>query len=228
MERSRNIGRCSIHGEFDMYQTNPIGFNTGSECPECWKSNRAKLMLERSNIPPRHENASIENFDATSIEQIKVKTIFSKYLESVLSGGTGNMLMIGGVGTGKTHLACAAASAFCNSYRTARYVTAREAIRAVRDTWRRESTRTEQEVIDSITDYDLLIFDEVGIQAGTDNERDIVFDIIDGRYKYKKPTIFVSNLDISGIKNAIGERALDRLRQDGTIATFTWKSYRQQ
>ena len=54
-----------------------------------------------------------------------------------------------------------------------------------------------------------------------------MFDIIDGRYQEMKPTILISNLAIAGIKDLIGERVIDRLREDGgKLVSFDWPSYR--
>ncbi|MBA5819709.1 AAA family ATPase, partial [Escherichia coli] len=39
--------------------------------------------------------------------------------------------------------------------------------RAVKNTWRHNSERTEDEVIDHFVSLDLLIIDEVGVQFGT-------------------------------------------------------------
>ena len=41
---------------------------------------------------------------------------------------------------------------------------------------------------------DLLILDEVGVQFGSETEKMILFEIINGRYEQLKPTIVISNL----------------------------------
>ena len=40
---------------------------------------------------------------------------------------------------------------------------------------------------------DLLILDEVGVQFGSETEKMILFEIINGRYEQLKPTIVISN-----------------------------------
>ena len=75
--------------------------------------------------------------------------------------------------------------------------------------------------------FDLLVIDEVGAQFGSDTEKLFIFDIIDGRYQDMKPTILISNLDIAGIKDVIGERCVDRLREGGgSMIAFNWESSR--
>jgi DNA replication protein DnaC len=73
-----------------------------------------------------------------------------------------------------------------------------------------------------------LFIDEVGIQYGTESEQIAMFDIINGRYEYQRPTILITNLDINGLKDIMGERIIDRLRQDGgQLLAFNWKSLRK-
>ena len=73
----------------------------------------------------------------------------------------------------------------------------------------------------------MLILDEVGVQFGSETEENLLFDIINTRYEDRKPTILISNLDGAGVKKYLGERAFDRIREDGgKLIPFTWSSYR--
>jgi DNA replication protein DnaC len=72
-----------------------------------------------------------------------------------------------------------------------------------------------------------LIIDEVGMQFGSDTEKMIIFDIIDGRYNNMLPTILISNLELSEVKELIGDRSIDRLREDGgVVVAMKWASNR--
>lgn len=74
---------------------------------------------------------------------------------------------------------------------------------------------------------DLLILDEVGVQHGSDTEKLILFEIINGRYEAARPTIVISNLDAAGLEQFLGERAFDRLREGGgRLVVFDWESHR--
>ena len=54
-----------------------------------------------------------------------------------------------------------------------------------------------------------------------------VFDVINGRYEEELPTVIISNLDVAGVKEIIGDRCIDRLRQDGgKVIAFDWESQR--
>lgn len=74
----------------------------------------------------------------------------------------------------------------------------------------------------------LLVIDEVGVAFGTESERTIFYQIINGRYERVLPTVLVSNLAEKDLPASIGERAMDRLREGGGVTlVFDWESYRK-
>ncbi len=76
---------------------------------------------------------------------------------------------------------------------------------------------------------DLLVIDEIGVQSGTDNERKILFEIIDSRYLQMAPTILLSNLEQTQVIDLVGERVVDRMYENkGGVLTFNWPSHRAQ
>ena len=82
-------------------------------------------------------------------------------------------------------------------------------------------------MLSAFTECDLLIIDEVGVQRGTDYEKDIMFDVINDRYENLRPTIILSNLSVEETKAHLGERVFDRLRENGGKAfLLNWNSYR--
>ena len=82
-------------------------------------------------------------------------------------------------GNGKTHLAAAILQAVLTP--EVRYTTALDLVRAVRDTWRRDSDRSELQLLSYLERLDLLVIDEIGMQYGTDGEQTILFDVLDRR-----------------------------------------------
>ena len=137
-----------------------------------------------------------------------------------------SMIMVGGVGTGKTLLASAMLDSLVDNNRC-EIIKVIDLIRHLKSTWAKDSENTEEDLIKYYCKLDLLILDEVGSQFGSDTEKLFIFDIIDGRYQDMKQTVLISNLDIAGIKDVIGERCVDRLREGGgSMIAFDWKSSR--
>lgn len=107
------------------------------------------------------------------------------------------------------------------------FVSVQRAIRSIKDTWARGSSVTEAQAVALLTFPDLLILDEVGVQHGSEYERQVLFDVLNERYETRKPTIFLSNKTLDEFKVVMGERVMDRLREDGApVVPFCWPSAR--
>lgn len=138
------------------------------------------------------------------------------------------MILCGHAGTGKTHLACAIANHLIHQKgKSAVYMQVSDAIGMVKETFSRDKTRSEKEIINWFKKMDLLVLDEVGVQFGTETERFILFQILNARYEEMKPTLLLSNLDMAGLMQYAGERVIDRMKENGgQLLTFEWASHR--
>lgn len=111
--------------------------------------------------------------------------------------------------------------------RQAIFASVMRAVRSVKETYGKGAGRTEAQAIRDLVDPDLLILDEVGVQHGSDTEKLILFEIINGRYEAARPTIVISNLDAEGLEQFLGEPAFDRLREGGgRLVVLDWQSHR--
>lgn len=143
----------------------------------------------------------------------------------------GLRLLSGPFGIGKSALA---ARMVCDTPK-AIYVRFIDLLIDVRDTWTKKPTsqmRYEKDVIDKYRKAPLLVIDEIGVQAGSDNERNILYSIVVDRYENGKPTIMTTNLDIEIQKQkeelfaCIGGRVADRLRGN-IIRCNDWPKLRE-
>lgn len=237
---------CDTHGEFRSVQVGAWW----SECPQCMsirlaqekqeisrrvfadqREGQLRRVLNRAAIPPRFQTRSFETFNAHSDAASSACATMREYAEQfaqVREDGRG-MLLVGGVGTGKTHLAAAVARSVIEQGYSAVFTSVMGAVRSVKETYTKGTDRTERDAIDAFVKPDLLVLDEVGVQFGSDAERLILFEIINGRYENVKPTILISNLAMKGLEEYLGERVLDRLREDGgKLLVFDWPSYRRR
>lgn len=239
---------CSRHGEYESSGMRAGGKVKWSPCPDCHReeerqeqAKRARQLSARGNqvrleqaladaaIPRRYTTRTLDTYQATTEGQQKALSSarrFADNFEAAMEDGA-NLIMAGSPGTGKTHLAIGIAhQVIANGY-TAAFMTSMNAIRRVRETYRRDSDDTERAAIASLAAPDLLILDEVGVQLGTDAERITLFEIINARYEQMRPMILISNLDIEGVQEFLGRRSVDRLREGGGRAVvFDWASYR--
>jgi DNA replication protein DnaC len=243
--------QCEKHGEY----TSTKFLSHWSGCPTCYDEERPareeaerqkqiekekqwqaeinqrklKNMLGRAAIPERFTDRTLQNYIAENDGQRKALDFATCFVEAYAQGNRGqSMIFTGERGTGKTHLAVGIANELMHKHHAqAVYSTVLRLIRAVRETWRRDSEKSETEVINQFTQPELLILDEVGIQAGSENERNILFDVLNERYENRKSTIMMTNLSVDECRAFLGERVFDRMREDGgRFVAFNWESHR--
>lgn len=241
-------GQCETHGAFEESGvTLPFASRRTiwSGCPSCNadrreaeekrriaeeeadRQRRMEQRLSTSGIPMRFRDRTFENFVADTDKKrhaLKVTSEFAENFGEHFKRGT-TVVFSGAPGTGKSHLALAAAMVVMQSG-TALYLNALDLVRMVRDTWRRDSEMTESAVLHELSTVSLLVIDEIGVQYGTEGEQVILFDVLNRRYRDLMPTILLTNLGSKGMKEFLGERSFDRLREGGIWVAFDWESHR--
>ena len=139
--------------------------------------------------------------------------------------GTGFLVgFLGGRGPGKTQLAVDLVKIACNHLKTSRYAKAMDFFLDVRATY--GTNDSERGVIATYVKYDLLVLDEIGVQAESPFEGRLLAHLIDKRYDAMKDTILISNLLPKEFKKTVGKSIHDRLAETGTIEEFNWASHR--
>ena len=246
------IDICPTHGEYDRKVVEAFdGDNLMLTCPRCrWEainiadtcsaaqtsalaSKRREALnaaLFATGIAPRFRSCSLGNY-LTRLEGQKIavgtcQAYVDQFEENLAAGRC--LLLLGNFGNGKTHLGCAILKEVVTRYGvSALYAPTPDIIAALKASFVRDSCPTEQSILTELTKVDLLLIDELGAQGGTEFERQSLHQIIDTRYRNMLPTIVTSNLPSAKLSAYIGDRALDRLRENGGQAiAFDWESSR--
>jgi len=239
---------CAKHGPFTSSGVRYGGFHeVWTRCPACEEerlaaerqaealrsAEQARWALEsalgEACIPARFIGRTFDSFKADTQAQreaLRAACAFAQNFAEHARRGDG-LIFSGLPGTGKSHLAAAILQALMPE-RVGLYTTAMNVIRTVRGTWRRDSERSESEVLAIYSRAPLLVVDEIGMQYGTEGEQTILFDVIDRRYRDMRPTILLTNQDKRGFREFVGERSFDRLVETARWVAFDWPSYRAQ
>jgi len=249
MEMLTTTVNCKIHGDYEAKQVEFGGkLVTTSKCPKCAvehleeskrKQREAAEVGHRiridtcvknfeSCVPSRFKHATLDNFVADTQQKQEKLNYFERYSAAFgnkIQETGGGLILTGNPGTGKTHLAIGLGRELASVGWHVSYVNLTNLIRRIRATWK-DDTKSEDEVIRRLQDLNLLIIDEIGAQTGSDNERNIIFEIINGRYEQVKPTIIISNYSVKEVADFISERSVDRITQGGAVLNFTWESHR--
>ncbi|MCR4319706.1 MAG: ATP-binding protein [Candidatus Brocadiaceae bacterium] len=235
---------CEHHGDFES--RNIFG-GVWSNCPVCSaerkvaddreQAERGEVERQRiwlhhmgeAGIPERFRARTLANYNATNAGQKRALMFATEYAEQfALVCETGRSAIFCGLpGTGKTHLAIGIALHVMGLRKSAMFTTVQRMIRRAKDAWRKDSTESESNVIDMLVYPNLLIIDEIGVQFGSEFEKNFMFDLLNERYEKRRPTILLSNLTATEIKTFLGDRIYDRLREDGgQCVSFDWASHR--
>lgn len=237
---------CSVHNEVYEATSCLVGGKTiTTRCPLCEKQeeadqrNKEELkrrrdahvsLVKRAGIPKRFWTRSFKNYKAGPGEQnkaVKVCEAYASNFDRVFKNGT-CLALLGNVGTGKTHLACSIGNQLVDNGHSVLFIGAYHVFSMIKATYRKDAEKTELEVLESFVEPDLLIFEEVGVSFGSPSEVTWAYQVINRRYEEGKPTIIISNLTEEGLTEYLGERAMDRLAENGgTTLAFTWGSHRR-
>jgi DNA replication protein DnaC len=122
----------------------------------------------------------------------------------------GWLLLRGGYGTGKTHLAAAIANHCVAHGRSALFVVVPDLLDYLRASFNPEQEETFDERFQSICDSPLLILDDLGTQSSTAWAREKLFQIFNHRYNAQLPTVVTTNCVLEDLDDRLRSRFLDQ------------------
>lgn len=210
----------------EAYQTEVAAKRAFAEAEE--KRWRVINRIEAAGIPARFRDRRFDDYRVEGEAQRKVLGLAKQYVSDFhkLRRIGASLIFAGTPGTGKSLLSMIVVQELCHLGHYCTYTTCQGLIMAIRATWGKEGEGRESQVIDSFAETPFLVIDEIGVQAGTDNEKALLFDILDRRYSDMLPTVFVTNLAKPEFQAFLGDRIWDRLTENGTWVPFAWDSYR--
>lgn len=234
---------CKNHGEYEVSVIKAGKREIKqTQCPKCVEENLLKReqwenkqkydeLIRNSGIEKRYLNCTLDSFICSNTHQENIVKHMRKYIEKyddVKKNGT-SFIFSGLPGTGKTHLACAISLDIIKKQNHAHYTSVYTIMSQIKSTFNKKSEETENQIIQMFINKSFLIIDEIGVQTGSDYEKAILFQIINGRYGKMLPTILITNLNESDAKETIGERIIDRFYENGGgFYNFNWESHRRK
>lgn len=140
-----------------------------------------------------------------------------------------NLIFMGAVGTGKTHLATAVALKACQEGHSVRFFTAASLANVLLE---RNNKGTLNSFMTGLKKVELIVIDELGFVPLHKDAAQLLFQVISECYE-RKSLIITSNLEFSGWNTVLGDNRLtaaliDRLVHHSHIVIFSGESYRLQ
>lgn len=206
-------GKCHTRKEFEI--TLPEGFGqervkrVGVAC-QCKKEemekekaarereefNRRMIMLQKDGITdPAYLRYTFEHDDMRNPE---VSQVCRKYVENwddMMKDNIG-ILFYGGVGTGKSFLACCIANALLEKLVTVSVTNFPRILNRLQG-----FDEERQAFIDKLQRYKLLVIDDLGVERDTSYSVEQVFNVVDTRSRSGMPLIVTTNLSMEDLKN---------------------------
>ena len=150
------------------------------------------------------------------------------YMEDLsFLGAKENLIFMGTVGTGKTHLATAIALKACQEGRDVRFFTAAELGNILLE---KNSKGSLNSFLAGMKKTELIVIDEVGFVPLHKDAAELLFQVISDCYE-RRSLIITSNLEFSQWNTIFGDNRLtaalvDRLIHHSHIVIFSGESYR--
>lgn len=177
----------------------------------CQGDMRRRQRIAAAQIPRRYFHCRIDNFhDRNSAVLVSAKRKVQEFVDVWPGQRDGRgLLLMGGCGSGKTHLAVASLLEIIGCGKPGRLLFSnfQDLIQQIQASFDKESDQTKAEILRPLIDCDLLVLDELGSQKPSLFVHDILYYVINSRYNDERTTIFTTNYT-----DDLGERIGDRLR----------------
>ena len=205
-EKIRYIPSCKCHETFYENKLNELSRENKRERI----LNRGKKYKNFSVIDNKFLNSTFENADAT--ENISVCKKFAEaFTKKKVNVG---LILYGDSGTGKSFASACIGNYLMERGKSVMALNLGLYLARLKSDW----SRTETEILDKISECNLLIIDDFGAERVTDWVLEKVFLLIDVRYKSEKPIIISTNLEYRkdrkcDIARVFGKRVKDRINE---------------
>lgn len=139
-----------------------------------------------------------QNFAQDDNRNAQISDVCRRYVDHWPETRDDNIgiLFYGGVGTGKSFLACCIANALIDKQVRASVTNFPRILNKLQG-----FGEDKQEFLDKLSRYDLLVIDDLGVERDTSYSVEQVFNVIDARSRTGKPLIVTTNLSLADLQN---------------------------
>ena len=172
---------------------------------------------------PVHRDLAGFDFEVSPVD----RKLVVQLAETAFTEAAHNVVMVGGPGTGKSHLVQALGHSAIRAGHDVLFTTASRMLAQINAA---RATNSYERQLAKLVGIDLLIIDDFGLKPLTGIQDEDFHEVISERYE-RKSTIVTSNLDIAEWHDAfpnriLGAATIDRLRHGAYKIVLDGKSYR--
>jgi DNA replication protein DnaC len=231
------------------------GWKAAPDAPErgvtrcdCQLRARAEALFAAARIPKRYEHCELSNFEfeGPQLNLAPARMAACRFVEEYPVDKTG-LLLVGTIGTGKTHLAVGIAKALIREKGiSCLFYDYRELLKEIQNSYNASVQTTELGLLKPVFDAEVLVLDELGAVRPSEWVWDTVSLILNTRYNDNRTTIITTNFSdepaaavartLSPARAArdetlgdrIGERMRSRLHEMCRIVRMDGADFRQK
>jgi DNA replication protein DnaC len=174
-------------------------------------------------------NLTLGDLDWERIEPAEARRMAQEYvanLDAYLDESIG-LILSGGVGCGKTHLAVGIAKLASALGYTGLFVNVPAWFQELREGYAANDSTLERDRLEEMRQADVLILDDLGAEKPSDWARERLYLVVDHRNVARRATFVTTNRPLEELELAIGERVMSRLYGDALAIALTGADYRQ-
>ena len=174
---------------------------------ECTEIDRNSRILERARLPRRYMHCNFESYDTDQYDPethgaeapafnhslAQAKLVVQGFARGFPVGTEHGLLLMGGCGVGKTHLAVAALTEIALRGHTVLFYDYRELLKEIQDSYNPESNSTEMGVLEPVLKAEVLLLDDLGSSKPSPWALETVGHILNTRYNDHRMTILTTN-----------------------------------
>lgn len=173
---------------------------------------RQEQLLKLSQVGALQQ-CTFANFHAdgiglTPIKQRNLKLAYER-VRAYAEKPDGWLVLKGGYGCGKTHLAAAIANHCLEQGQLALFVSAPDLLDHLRAAYSPNAETGYDERFEMVRNASLLILDDLGTQSNTEWAQEKLYQIFNHRYNSRLPTVVTTNLELEAIEIRIRSRMVD-------------------
>lgn len=149
-----------------------------------------------------------EGIGLTATKRLNLKMAYDRAL-AYAQDPHGWLILKGGYGSGKTHLAAAIANYRLSMGHGVLFVSTPDLLDHLRAAYSPNAVTSYDQRFEQVRDASLLVLDDLGTQSNTEWAQEKLYQIFNHRYNAKLPTIVTTNEELESIEIRIRSRMVD-------------------
>ncbi len=192
---------------------------------EGFRSSGLGTLIERQNF----DNFSLSYYDGDDLARMQRNLAAVKDYAENFSENSGNLLLMGGTGLGKTHLSTAMAKCIIENGNDVVYESAQNIIGDFEtDRFRHGYDRQDELLSEKYFECDLLIIDDLGVEVINSFSISCLYNLLNTRINKRRPTVISTNMNPQIMRSRYDDRITSRLLGEFSVLLFSGTDIRSK